>query len=79
MKSIKFVLKKYGILLACAFTFVLFLAHNNYVFRSDFSSEIENYQSKFRQKIADLDLFLAYKKRHFSEENISILNRKDLE
>ena len=79
MKSIKYVLKKYGILLACAFTFVLFLAHNNYVFRSDFSSEIENYQSKFRQKTAHLDRFLAYKKRHFSEENISILNRKDLE
>ena len=68
MKSIKFVLKKYGILLACAFTFVLFLAHNNYVFRSDFSSEIENYQSKFRQKIADLDLFLAYKKGIFQRK-----------
>ena len=79
MKSVKNVISKYGLLLACGLTFILFLAHNNHVFRTDFSPEIENYQTKFRQKIDDLDRFLAYKKRHFSEENISILNRKDLE
>ena len=79
MSRLKVVLKKNGLLLATAFSFILFLTHNQFVFRSDFSSDIENYQEKFRKKTAKLDAFLAYKKKHFSEEKISILNRKDLE
>ena len=79
MSKVKNVLKKYGLLFATAISFVLFLTHNQYVFRSDYSSEIENYQEKFRKKIDNLDRFLAYKKKHFSDKNISILNREDLE
>jgi len=79
MSRLKVMLKKNGLLLATAFSFILFLTHNQFVFRSDFTSDIENYQKNFRKKIDKLDAFLAYKKKHFSEEKISILNRKDLE
>ena len=79
MSRFQNVIKKYGLLLATAISFVLFLIHNQYVFRSDFSPEIENYQEKFRKKIDELDQFLTYKKQHFSDKNISILNREDLE
>ncbi|MFN5442706.1 MAG: ATP-binding protein [Crocinitomicaceae bacterium] len=79
MSKVQNALKKYGLLFATAISFVLFLSHNQHVFRSDYSSEIENYQEKFRKKIDNLDRFLAYKKKHFSDKNISILNREDLE
>lgn len=72
-------LKKYGLVAATGVTFLLLIFHSNYVFRRDYTSEIENYQIEFRKKTKELDAFLAYKKAHFSEKNISILNRKELQ
>ena len=72
MLKLKVILKKNGLLLATAFSFMLFLTHNQFVFRTDFSYDIENYQQKFRKKVVKLDTFLAYKNKHFSEEKISI-------
>jgi hypothetical protein len=57
MSKVQNALKKYGLLFATAISFVLFLSHNQHVFRSDYSSDIENYQEKFRKKI-DIKLFI---------------------
>ena len=70
---------KYRYGLGVILSFLIFLGYNNYIFRTDFTSEIKTYQEKFREKTSKLDDFLNHKKKTLKFENISIHNRAELD